>query len=213
MTSGNGHQLGIVDDNPAASECQAIIQTKVQQKDITTVKETTHSKEPLEDKSEEINIRKQRHLTLLAEPKDGVQLRVRLNNIEEPITRYFSGNALYQEVYDWVGSMEKAPLYFTLHTQGKLIKHADEVEGNSVVHVAEREAGQVAMLLGSEVSFRGNFEGSKELYATMTDDPTMNSTSGRNQEREGEKVLKKRKDKRATAERKRAKKEKAAKNS
>ncbi|XP_068750520.1 uncharacterized protein [Montipora capricornis] len=158
-----------------------------------------------------INIRKQRHLRLLAEPKDGVQLRVRLNNIEEPITRPFSRNALYQEVYDWVGSMEKAPLYFTLHTQGKLIKHTDEVKGNSVVHVAEREAGQVAMLLGSEVSFRGNFEGSKELYATMTDDPTMNSTSGRNQEREGEKVLKKRKDKRATAERKRAKKEKAAK--
>ncbi|XP_068710696.1 uncharacterized protein [Montipora foliosa] len=230
MTSGNDHQLGIVDDNPAAnSECQAIIQTKVQQKDITTVKETTHStvqqkdistlketthsKEPLEDKSEEINIRRQRHLRLLAEPKDGVQLRVRLNNIEEPLTRYFSRNALYQEVYDWVGSMEKAPLYFTLHTQGKLIKHADEVEGNSVVHVTEREAGQVAMLLGSEVSFRGNFEGSKELHATMTDDPTRNSTSGRNQEREGEKELKKRKDKRATAERKRAKKEKAAKNS
>ncbi|XP_068750510.1 syntaxin-1A-like isoform X2 [Montipora capricornis] len=64
-----------------------------------------------------------------------------------------------------------------------------------------------------QVSFRGNFEGSKELYATMTDDPTRNSTSGRNQEREGEKELKKRKDKRATAERKRAKKEKAAKNS
>ena len=43
-----------------------------------------------------------------------------------------------QEVYDWVGSVEKAPVYFTLHIQGKLIKHADEVKGNSVVHVAER---------------------------------------------------------------------------
>ena len=47
-------------------------------------------------------------------------------------------STILQEVYDWVGSMEKAPLYFTLHTQGKLIKHADEVKGNSVVHVAER---------------------------------------------------------------------------
>ena len=34
MTSGNDHQLGIVDDNPAASECQAIIQTKVSIQDF-----------------------------------------------------------------------------------------------------------------------------------------------------------------------------------
>ena len=49
-------------------------------------------------------------------------------------------STILQKVYDWVGSIEKAPLYFTLHTQEKLIKHADEVKGirNSVVHVTEK---------------------------------------------------------------------------
>lgn len=118
--------MGIAEDNLATDEDQAINQTQ----------------EHDNGNSEEIKIREQRQQRLFGEPKDGVRIRVGLHEQHwDPLTRSFPRNALYQEVYDWVGSMEKTPLYFTPHTQGSLMKHTDSVKGNSVVHVAERVLG------------------------------------------------------------------------
>ncbi|XP_074629437.1 uncharacterized protein LOC141887033 [Acropora palmata] len=82
----------------------------------------------------------------------------------------FCHGAVFQEVYDWAGTLEELPIHFTLHSGGKLILHSDHIEGNSVVHVSRREKEEASSLLASEVSFRGNYMFPQDtLSATVLD--------------------------------------------
>ncbi|XP_074607841.1 uncharacterized protein LOC141860588 isoform X3 [Acropora palmata] len=69
----------------------------------------------------------------------------------EKTERRFCHGAVFQEVYDWAGTLEELPIHFTLHSGGKLILHSDHIEGNSVVHVSRREKEEASSLLASEI--------------------------------------------------------------
>ncbi|XP_074608156.1 uncharacterized protein LOC141860874 isoform X5 [Acropora palmata] len=88
----------------------------------------------------------------------------------EKTERRFCHGAVFQEVYDWAGTLEELPIHFTLHSGGKLILHSDHIEGNSVVHVSRWEKEEASSLLASEVSFRGNYMSPQDtLSATVLD--------------------------------------------
>ncbi|XP_015780780.1 PREDICTED: uncharacterized protein LOC107358703 [Acropora digitifera] len=88
----------------------------------------------------------------------------------EKAERRFCHGAVFQEVYDWAGTLEELPIHFTLHSGGKLILYSDHIEGNSVVHVSRREKEEASSLLASEVSFHGNHMFPQDtLSATVLD--------------------------------------------
>ncbi|KAK2554858.1 hypothetical protein P5673_023504 [Acropora cervicornis] len=123
MISGTHHQLGIVEDNLVANECQAINQTQEQP----------------EDKSEADMIRERRSERLRKEPHHSIKIIICLNNGSR-IKRSFDKGVLFQD----------EPLYFTLHRGGKLVHHKEEVEGNSVLHLTKRGKEEAATLVTSE---------------------------------------------------------------
>ncbi|XP_068735401.1 uncharacterized protein [Montipora capricornis] len=65
------------------------------------------------DEEEEAKIRLARQNRLLFCHSDGFLIRACWG--DQVFERHFSKQALYQEVYDWLGSMTALPLYFSLY--------------------------------------------------------------------------------------------------
>ncbi|XP_074614334.1 uncharacterized protein LOC141874075 isoform X2 [Acropora palmata] len=82
--------------------------------------------------------------------KETATYKVILVYRNEKAERRFCQGAVFQEVYDWVGTPEELPIHFTLQSGGKLILHSDHIEGNSVVTVSRREKEEASSLLASE---------------------------------------------------------------
>ncbi|XP_068745156.1 trichohyalin-like isoform X2 [Montipora capricornis] len=176
--------------------------------------------EAAEDKSEADMIRERRSKRLRKEPVCGISIIICLNNGSR-LTRSFDKGALFQEVYDWAGSLQDTPLYFTLHRGGKLVHHKEEVEGSSVLHLTERGKEEAAALLASEVSFKGDYTPEEDLSATVNDDFQKNrmtteqaketedvqEVTNRNDNEEEGKKKRKKKDKRSNRKRKKQKHE------
>ncbi|XP_067049261.1 heat shock cognate protein HSP 90-beta-like [Acropora muricata] len=123
-------------------------------------------------------IRERRSERLRKEPDHGIKIVICLNNGSR-INRSFDKGTLFQEVYDWAGSLQDAPLYFTLHRGGKLVHHREEVEGDSVLHLTERGKEEAATLVASEVSFMGDYTPEEDLSATVNDDPKQEEMQNR----------------------------------
>ena len=49
----------------------------------------------------------------------------------------FLPNVIMQEVYDWAGSLEDLPLYFTIHRRQQVVLHSDLLRGHKVLDVRE----------------------------------------------------------------------------
>lgn len=149
----------------------------------TTVSSTQQDKEgrsvnmqnedsPDEEPEERI-LRDLRRRRIMEEPTDGTSMyKVILVYCNKRVERQFCQGAVFQEVYDWAGTLEELPIHFTLHSGGRLILHSDHIEGNSVVHISRREKEEASSLLASEVSFRGNYMVPQDtLSATVLDAP------------------------------------------
>ncbi|XP_073247221.1 uncharacterized protein [Porites lutea] len=143
------------------------------------------------DAEEEIRRERARRVPEPVDPNLGLKVVIRVNN--NPImTRYFRKEALFQEVYDWVGQERKLPLFFILQKNGKTMKHEDRVEIHSVLDVKEMGKKETSMLLSSQVSFRGNIP--------FEDKPSTSTVGKATAEKR-----KKSKDTRTTAQRKKQK--------
>ncbi|XP_074630672.1 uncharacterized protein LOC141889311 [Acropora palmata] len=78
-----------------------------------------------------------------------------------------------KEVYDWVGSSNRMPLYFTIQRGSTVVKHTERLQSNEVLDISERDEDEMKVTLNnSEVSFLGQFQDSKEgLSETINGKP------------------------------------------
>lgn len=90
------------------------------------------------DQEEEMEneIRKARELRISEEPQSGLQIKVKDQEGKEWL-RKFKETACFQEVYDWLGSSKKIPLYFNLQRGNNVLKHCDQLQGDEVLHISE----------------------------------------------------------------------------
>ncbi|XP_066022858.1 uncharacterized protein [Pocillopora verrucosa] len=87
--------------------------------------------------------------------------------------RQFNKGAFFQEVYDWAGSNECLPLYFTIQRGREVVRHGDLLERTEVLHIYER------------VTFQGNvpdLQSDGELSSTLPDEDR--DTGNKNEKRE-----------------------------
>ncbi|XP_066016277.1 uncharacterized protein [Pocillopora verrucosa] len=87
--------------------------------------------------------------------------------------RQFNKGAFFQEVYDWAGSNECLPLYFTIQRGREVVRHGDLLERTEVLHICERDEAEIESLLGSKVTFQGNvpdLQSDGELSSTLPGD-------------------------------------------
>ena len=59
-----------------------------------------------------------------------------LLKINHHFTAFFFFN--FQAVYDWVGAMSTTPIFFTLHSGGKMMRPEDTTEGHGRLHLRKR---------------------------------------------------------------------------
>ncbi|XP_066025275.1 eukaryotic translation initiation factor 5B-like isoform X2 [Pocillopora verrucosa] len=88
-----------------------------------------------------------------------------------------------KEVYDWAGSNECLPLYFTIQRGREVVRHGDLLERTEVLHICERDEAEIESLLGSKVTFQGNvpdLQSDGELSSTLPDEDR--DTGNKNEE-------------------------------
>ncbi|XP_068703229.1 uncharacterized protein [Montipora foliosa] len=84
--------------------------------------------------------------------------------------RLFKDTAFFQEVYDWVGSSNNMPLYFTIQRGSTIVMHTDRLQTNEVLDISERVEEEMKVALNnSEISFLANFPNREDLSETIND--------------------------------------------
>lgn len=153
-----------------------------------------HSNEDCDVKAR--RIREDRQNRVPPEPKKGHFIILRFGDLK--FQRKFKTTALFQEVYDWGGSIESLPLHFTLQRRQEVILHEHQLTEQEVLDVYEREQEDVKELLATQVSFRGNIPQAEEgkLSVTIVDETRKEKTRK-------ERIKIRRKEKRASREQKR----------
>ncbi|XP_074630054.1 uncharacterized protein LOC141888901 isoform X4 [Acropora palmata] len=128
------------------------------------------TREPIIEQQKEEKIRKAREQRLTEEPVSGIKIIIRTSDGER-MERLFKDTAFFQEVYDWVGSSNRMPLYFTIQRGSIVVKHTERLQSNEVLDISERDEDEIKVTLNnSEVSFFGQFQDSKEdLSETIND--------------------------------------------
>ena len=84
------------------------------------------------EEAEELeNLRLRRELRVPSEPEDGsdncVTIRVR-HQLLGIVSRNFGNESFVSAVYDWIGSLNVSPKFFSLSTRPKEVIHPDENE-------------------------------------------------------------------------------------
>lgn len=175
---------------------------KEQEEEFTRVQTQEYGKGKQQEQEQETNkdteIRKARRLRTSEEPLSGTTIVIRCNDGAR-LHRKFQKNACFQEVYDWLGSLEDKPLYFTLQRGKAVIEHTDILEGSEVLDLLPHDDQEVREVFSNaEVTFRGNNADEAEDFSKTAEDLTCT-----NQVLEGEQQRKrKRKDNRSRKERK-----------
>ncbi|XP_015754657.1 PREDICTED: uncharacterized protein LOC107334240 isoform X2 [Acropora digitifera] len=130
------------------------------------------TREPIIEQQKEEKIRKAREQRLTEEPVSGIKIIIRTSDGER-MERLFEDTAFFQEVYDWVGSSNRMPLYFTIQRGSTVVKHTERVQSNEVLDISERDEDEMKVTLNnSEVSFLGQFPDSEEDLSETINDPS-----------------------------------------
>ncbi|XP_068733540.1 DNA ligase 1-like isoform X2 [Montipora capricornis] len=117
--------------------------------------ETSDRGDAIEQQKEE-KIRKEREQRLTEEPDSGIKIIIRTHDGKR-MQRLFKDTAFFQEVYDWVGSSNNMPLYFTIQRGSTIVMHTDRLQTNEVLDISER------------ISFLANFPNREDLSETIND--------------------------------------------
>ncbi|XP_067040375.1 uncharacterized protein [Acropora muricata] len=83
------------------------------------------------------NEKKARETRLSDEPEDGITIRIRGST--GTLSRKFKRGAHFQEVYDWAGTIESLPHYFTLHRGNEIVSHPEKLKQDETLNLTERE--------------------------------------------------------------------------
>ncbi|XP_015759393.1 PREDICTED: uncharacterized protein LOC107338673 [Acropora digitifera] len=104
------------------------------------------------DDEEEAKIRLARQNRLLPCQSGGSLIKACWG--DQMFQRHFSKQALYQEVYDWLGSMAALPLYFSLyHPLDKTpIKHDEPIRGSERLYLHELTKNEAETVFNQTVS-------------------------------------------------------------
>ncbi|XP_044171122.1 uncharacterized protein LOC114950440 isoform X3 [Acropora millepora] len=97
-----------------------------------------NQEEQEQETNKDTEIRKARRLMTSEEPLSGTTIVIRCNDGER-VHRKFQENACFQEVYDWLGSLEDIPLYFTLQRGKRVVEHTDIIQGSEVLDLLPYE--------------------------------------------------------------------------
>ncbi|KAK2560844.1 hypothetical protein P5673_016655 [Acropora cervicornis] len=113
-------------------------------------KEETLQWNPCDDHDATVHkIREEREKRVPPEPEEGTTIIIRFN--DQKLSRKFTKNAMFQEVYDWAGAMSTMPPHFTLQRRSEVVLHEHHIKGQEVLDVYEREENEVKRLLNSRV--------------------------------------------------------------
>ncbi|XP_068703084.1 uncharacterized protein [Montipora foliosa] len=94
--------------------------------------------------------------------------------------RLFKDTAFFQEVYDWVGSSNNMPLYFTIQRGSTIVMHTDRLQTNEVLDISERVEEEMKVALNnSEISFLANFPNREDLSETINADSSQVQEKGK----------------------------------
>lgn len=110
-------------------------------------KEETLQWNPCDDHDATVHkIREEREKRVPPEPEEGTTIIIRFN--DQKLSRKFTKNAMFQEVYDWAGAMSTMPPHFTLQRRSEVVLHEHHIKGQEVLDVYERVSSFFCCVLG-----------------------------------------------------------------
>ncbi|CAH3157160.1 unnamed protein product [Pocillopora meandrina] len=109
--------------------------------EISLQKAIENDKKKLIKKSSK-KIREARQGRVTQPSLEGEKVTIFLCHLNGKEKRQFNKGAFFQEVYDWAGSNECLPLYFTIQRGREVVRHGDLLERTEVLHIYERVSKQ-----------------------------------------------------------------------